>query len=119
MCVIFSLLIFFFLAVLSMVRVSSVVMTALELRCSRETLSGAAPRIVGTTGASRHTRNHPEFQDSLTGSMMLSASTTAACGQTTANTTSLTARPVTAEHIVLLEPVKKMSVIIFFFYFIV
>lgn len=98
---------YFFLAVLSMVPVSSVAMTALELRCSLETLLVAAPQIEGTTGGIRHTKNHPEFQDSLTGSMMSSASTTAACGQTTANTTSLTARPVTAEHIILLEQVKK------------
>ncbi len=101
----------FSLAVPSMARVSSVVMTALELRCSRGTLSGAAPRIEGTTGAHRHTRNHPEFQDVLTGSMMSSASTTAACGQTTVNTTSVSVRPATAEHIALLQPVKKISVI--------
>lgn len=73
-----------------MEQASSVAMTATVLRSWLETLSGAALRTEHTTGARLHMTNPPMFPDSRTGSTTSSASTTAACGPTTASTTSNT-----------------------------
>lgn len=97
--------------------VSSVAMTALELRCSQGTLLEAAPQIEGMIGGRHHTKNLLGFQDSHTGSMMSSVSTTAACGQKTASITSHTDRLVTAEHIVLQERVTRILTFALFIHY--
>lgn len=75
---------------------NSVAMTALVLRCWQQTRLGEVPQTEHTTGAHLHTRNPLEFLESPTGSTTSSVSTTAACGLTTATTTSNTGPPVTA-----------------------
>lgn len=81
---------------LSMQQDSSVVMTAPALRSWRQTPLGAVLQTERTTGAHLHSTNPLVFPDSPTGSMTSSASTTAACGLTTATTTSNTGPPATA-----------------------
>lgn len=79
-----------------MQRDNSAAMTAPALRSWRQTRSGAVLRTERTTGARLPTRGLLVSLDSPTGSMTSSASTTAACGRTTATTTSNTGRPATA-----------------------
>lgn len=75
---------------------SSVATTAPVFRSWPPTQSGVALQTEPTTGAHLHSKTHLVFPDSPTGSMTSSASTTAACGPTTATTTSNTGPPVTA-----------------------
>lgn len=80
----------------SMQQDNSVVMTALVLRFWQQTQLGVVLQTEHTTGAHLPIKVLLKFLDSPTGSMTSWASTTAACGLTTATTTSNTVRPVTA-----------------------
>lgn len=109
--------------VLSMQQDSSVAMTAPALRSWQQTRLGGALQTEHMTGAHPPTGNLPECLQSPTGSMMSSASTTAACGLTTATTTSNIGPPVTAgvtshpaQVCQLFYTIRYSSLIIFLYY---